>query len=136
MRYLYYCSTDSSTKRNGPNLSTALSFLCAIPPSLKVAATGSTGSFDATTLGGHQRRPTASPSDTAQQMKEQATVLHRAGEYEEAAAEFARAAEVLEGSAGGQPPLPALSAIRLSLAAAQLKVTFVQLISDTTTVVA
>lgn len=98
-----------------------------MPPSQKVAATSSTGSFDATNLGGHQRRPTASPSDTAQQMKDQATALHRAGEYEEAAAEFARAAKVLEGSAGGPSPssVPALSAIRLSLAAAQLKVTFV-----------
>lgn len=56
-------------------------------------------------------------------MKEQAAALHRAGEYEEAAEEFARAAAVLETAGGGAlAPPPALNAIRLSLAASQLKV--------------
>lgn len=85
------------------------------------------GSFDATSL----RKTMASPGDQAQRIKEQATALHRAGEYNEAAREFARAAKVLEeAEAGGVlAPPPALSAIRLSLAAAQLKVcTRVQLL--------
>lgn len=55
-------------------------------------------------------------------MKEQAAALHRAGEYEEAAEEFARAAAVLETAGGVLAPPPALDAIRLSLAASQLKV--------------
>lgn len=81
------------------------------------------GSFDATTLGGKgSPMATASPGDKAQRIKEQATALHRAGEYEEAAREFARAAELLEAYGGALAPPPALSAIRLSLAAAQLKV--------------
>lgn len=63
-----------------------------------------------------------SPADNAQRIKEQATALHRAGEYSEAAKEFARAADLLEVVGGGLAPPPALSAIRLSLAAAQLKV--------------
>eukprot|EP00904_Undaria_pinnatifida_P008322 jgi/Undpi1/461/HiC_scaffold_1.g00457.m1 len=88
------------------------------------AAAGSLGSFDAATLGGSQRpttTTTTSPADSAQRIKEQATALHRAGEYTEAAKEFARAANMLEGVGAGMAPPPALSAIRLSLAAAQLK---------------
>lgn len=63
-----------------------------------------------------------SPADNARRIREQATALHRAGEYSEAAKEFARAANSLEVVGGGLAPPPALSAIRLSLAAAQLKV--------------
>lgn len=81
------------------------------------------GSFDATTLRGKgSTMEMASPGDKAQRIKEQATALHRAGEYDEAAREFARAAELLEAAGGALAPPPALSAIRLSLAAAQLKV--------------
>lgn len=63
----------------------------------------------------------APPANDAQRIRQQATALHRAGEYEEAAREFARAADLLESTGVGLAP-PALSAIRLSLAAAQLKV--------------
>ncbi len=84
---------------------------------------GSVGSFDATTLrNSGETITTASPGDQAQRIKEQATALHRAGEYDEAAREFARAAKLLEEAGGALAPPPALSAIRLSLAAAQLKV--------------
>lgn len=83
------------------------------------------GSFDATALRGKGgATATASPGDKAQRIKEQATALHRAGEYDEAAREFARAAELLEAAGGALAPPPALSAIRLSLAAAQLKVCY------------
>lgn len=78
------------------------------------------GSFDTTTL--RDKGGAISTSDKAQRIKEQATALHRAGEYDEAAREFARAAELLEAAGGALAPPPALSAIRLSLAAAQLKV--------------
>lgn len=64
----------------------------------------------------------ASPGDEARRIKEEATALHRAGQYEEAAEEFARAAQLLEEAGVGLEPPPALSAIRLSLAASQLKV--------------
>ncbi|CAN0524052.1 unnamed protein product, partial [Ectocarpus sp. 8 AP-2014] len=63
----------------------------------------------------------ASPGDQARRIKEEATALHRAGQYEEAAEEFARAAQLLEEAGVGLAPPPALSAIRLSLAASQLK---------------
>lgn len=79
------------------------------------------GAFNAATLG-DKNNAVASPGDKAQRIKEQATALHRAGEYDEAAREFARAAELLEAAGGALAPPPALSAIRLSLAAAQLKV--------------
>lgn len=81
------------------------------------------GSFDTATLRGKGGAVT-SPGDRAQRIKEQATALHRAGEYDEAAREFARAAELLEAAGGALAPPPALSAIRLSLAAAQLKVSY------------
>ncbi|CAN0050980.1 unnamed protein product [Scytosiphon promiscuus] len=62
------------------------------------------------------------PGPEAQRMKEQAAALHRAGEYEEAAEEFARAAALLETAGVGElASPPALNAIRLSLAASQLK---------------
>lgn len=54
-------------------------------------------------------------------MRDEGTALHKAGQYEEAVKAFTRAAEILERAVLLAPP-PALSSIRLSLAAAQLKV--------------
>lgn len=62
------------------------------------------------------------PSGDAEKIKEEAIMLHRAGEYEAAAREFSRAAELLEAARTGGGSAPALNAVRLSLAAAQLKV--------------
>lgn len=67
---------------------------------------------------------------TARRLKDQATALHKAGEYEEAAKEFSKAAALLQGmedSSGYRRALPPaspslLSVVRCSLAAAQLKV--------------
>lgn len=60
----------------------------------------------------------------AEKIKEEAIILHRAGEYEAAAREFSRAAELLERATMGGESTSAssLNAVRLSLAAAQLKV--------------
>ena len=65
----------------------------------------------------------------ARRLKDQATALHRAGEYREATEEFKRAVELLEREEEGGdgrslqlPSTPTLSAVRCSLAAAQLKV--------------
>lgn len=64
----------------------------------------------------------SSAAGYAQKIKEEAMTLHRAGEYEAAAREFSLAADILAEDMVGLAPTPALSAIRLSLAAAQLKV--------------
>ncbi|CAM9873792.1 unnamed protein product, partial [Hapterophycus canaliculatus] len=88
-------------------------FCCGKAAGAAAAATNTAGSFASAATG--------TPGSEAQRMKEQAAALHRAGEYEEAAEEFARAVALLETAGGVLAPPPALNAIRLSLAASQLK---------------